>query len=374
MASIVKRKGKGGKSSYQVRYRLPPGPDGKRLQATKTFKKSTDAKVFRAKVEVDQFGGLPVANSKIKMSDLFDRVLKEHAELSLAPGSVAQYRGAFKNQLGPAFGHLRASDVKPVHVQRFYRSMIEDAGLAENTARKLVVNLGTCFNLGIEWGLVVRNPVRGIKWPKMQRLEYRVLDEEQARLLIATVKGTDFHLPLVLPLHGGFREGEVLGLQWDCIDFENNTISIKRNFTDVTGARHIYGNLKTESSRRNVWVDDDVMTSLRDRLEFFREEVRMGRLERVPEQVCARSNGRMLLRKTLWTWFKRALQKADLDDLRYHDLRHTHATLLLRMGVPVHLVSRRLGHASIQVTLRFYAHVIPGDDRQVGEVIGKLLS
>ena len=178
MASIVKRKGKGGKSSYQVRYRLPPGPDGKRLQATKTFKKSTDAKVFRAKVEVDQFGGLPVANSKIKMSDLFDRVLKEHAELGLEPGSVAQYRGAFKNQLGPAFGHLRASDVQPVHVQRFYRSMVEDAGLSENTARKLVINLGTCFNLGIEWGLVVRNPVRGIKWPKMKRREYRVLDEE----------------------------------------------------------------------------------------------------------------------------------------------------------------------------------------------------
>ena len=99
----------------------------------------------------------------------------------------------------------------------------------------------------------------------------------------------------------------------------------------------------------------------------------MGRLEWVPEQVCARSNGRMLLRKTLWTWFKRALQAADLGDLRYHDLRHTHATLLLRLGVPVHLVSRRLGHTSIQVTLRFYAHVMPGDDRQVGEAIGKLL-
>ena len=233
MASIVKRKGKGGKSSYQVKYRLPPGPDGKRLQATKTFHKSTDAKVFRAKVEVDQFGGLPVANSKIKMSDLFDRVLKEHAELALAPGSVVQYRGAFKNQLGPAFGHLRASDVQPVHVQRFYRSMIEDAGLSENTARKLVINLGTCFNLAIEWGLVVRNPVKGFKWPKMQRREYRVLDEEQARLLIATVKGTDFHLPLVLPLHGGFREGEVLGLQWDCIDFENNMSRAAAKHTTV---------------------------------------------------------------------------------------------------------------------------------------------
>ena len=200
-----------------------------------------------------------------------------------------------------------------------------------------------------------------------------MLDAAGARLLLETARGTDYHIPVLLALSAGLRHGEVLGLQWDCVDFETNSIHVTRSMVYLRGKGHRYADPKTPTSVRAIAVSSDVMDVLWARQAFLQEEFRKRGVVESQPQVCTLPDGRTMQRSALGRGFKRLLKKAGLPDLRFHDLRHSHATLLLRERIPPHHVQRRLGHANIITTMSIYAHIIPGDDKTLGDVIWNIL-
>ena len=371
LASIERIQGKNG-VSYKVRYRLPPGEDGNRKWETKTFRRKKDAALFRAEIDRSIYRGDFAGESRITVRELCDRVMRDHVEVRLAENTVRSYRSTFSNRILPAFGDLRITEVRRQDAQRFYRDLV-DGGVGVPSAKKAVLRLSTVLNLAVEWELLTRNPVRGVKLPKETRRELTVLDAAGARLLLETAEGNDYHIPVLLALSAGLRLGEVLGLQWDCVDFETNSIHVTRSMVYSGGKGHRYAEPKTPSSVRAIAVHSDVMDVLRARQAFLNEEFsKRGVVESQP-QVCAFPDGRLMKRSALHRGFKRLLKKAGLPDMRFHDLRHTHATLLLQRGHPVHHVQRRMGHATIVTTLNTYAHIFPGDDKTLGDAIWNIL-
>ena len=372
MASIYRRVGKKGVVTYQVKYKGPPDASGKRLMRSKTFRLKKDASRFKAEAESDQYQGVYVADSKMPCSELFEEVLDVLRSSDFSPVTVVGYKSIIDNHLRPAFGAVKLSDVTRRSLNAFVQTL-SSKDLSPVTVRNVLGKFLAILHRAVDWEYISVNPAQRLVLPKLKPREYTVLDEFQAKALITAAEGTVFYLLMLLALHTGFRMGELLGLQFDCVDWERNELRVERSMKSVTGHRNFLGEPK-HGSRRTVWVEDVVMEALRVRKLLLEEEWKRRGLVDPPRQVLAFLDGRIMLSEAARTGFKKLLAVSGNVDMRMHDMRHTNSTLLLRDRCPVHTVSKRLGHKDVATTMRTYAHAIQGDDKELGQAIGRILS
>ena len=360
-------------SSWELRWDGPRTEDGKRNPQRKTFrgsKKAAEAELNRLMADL---GKADVEKrSEMTVKDL-SRLFLEERVIDLRPGSLAEYERFFRRYLLPECGGMSLVDLDRNVCQKVVNRMVS-AGLAPSTVQSRYAYLSGLFSWAVRCRYLNESPVAGVTLPPLPDESVgKALTAEQALAVLELYEGTPYWLPVFLALHTGLRPGEVLGLCWPDVDLDGGSLFVRHTLHKVSG-RPVLGPPKNRSSRRVVALSPSVVGVLRELREVrpsrfwcgFQEyvgsEVRFcTEVVDIP-QVCSRADGVLL---TVHSWegaFRRCIRRGELEPLRPHDLRHTHATLLLLEGVPIHVVSKRLGHSNIDITVSTYGHLLPNSD------------
>ena len=259
----------------------------------------------------------------------------------------------------PIVGKVPLVKLNAQHIQSLYAQKL-DEGLSSTTVRHLHAVLHRALKAAMRLGLVQRNVTEMVDAPRMARHEMETFSPEEARRLLATAKGDRFEALYVLALSTGMRQGELLALRWREVDLNAFTLRVTATL-QYTPDGYVFAEPKTAYSRRLVALSSIAVDALREhKLRQVEEQSRLGSawhdLDLVfPNTIGKPMDGIHLLQRE----YLPLLQKAGLKRIRFHDLRHTAATLLLLNGIHPKVVSEMLGHADVVITLKLYSHVLP---------------
>lgn len=355
-----------GKSSWSIVLDLGRGCDGKRLQKWHTVRGSKrDAERELARLVHELETGAYVEPTKMTVAELLQRWLADYARANVSGKTYERYAEIIRNSLIPALGHHQLTKLHPLHIQAFYADMLENGrkngprgGLSPMTVRHYHRVLRKALHDAVRWRLLGRNPAEAVDAPRVVRKEMKVLDIAQVSQLLRAAEGSRFHIPIVLAIATGLRRGEILALRWEDVDLNAGMITVRRAL-EQTRQGIGFKQPKTPKSRRMVVLPEFAVGLLRTQ----REAQAVQKLVLSPgyqdtDLVCTEADGRLMNPEHLSRCFHGVLKQAGLPDVRFHDLRHTHATILLREGIPAKVVAERLGHSTIVLTLDTYSHVL----------------
>ena len=249
--------------------------------------------------------------------------------------------------------------------------------LSEKTISEYHRLISSILAKAVQWQVIPSNPCDRAEAPRAERKEAVNLDEMQAAELLSCLQDEPikFKTAVTLTLYTGMRRGEVCGLNWSDIDFENGLININKavTYTPETGLQE--GQTKTRGSKRIISIPDSMLALLKVyKKEQLKIRFSMGDQWIVSDKVFTNDSGGLLSPDTLSAWFKHFLKRHDLLDIHYHTLRHTAATLLIAGGVDVATVSKRLGHSDKSTTLNIYTHAIKSADKAAAEKLEAMLA
>lgn len=341
--------------------------DGKRRRKTFYGKTRREAQEQLTAALRTRQQGLPVITERQTIAEFLRRWLRDSARPQLRPLTYVTYEGIVEHHLIPAFGPLQLQALTPQHVQRFLNDR-SAAGLAPATVRNILRVLHRSLEIAARWGLVARNVASLVDGPRMVRSEVRPLTPEEARRFLDAVAGDRLEALYTVALATGLRQGEMLGLRWSGVDLTRGTITVTTALQLIDGAPRLV-EPKSATSRRVVVLPAIAVDALRrHRASQLEERLRVGEAWNAEwDLVFAGPTGDPLSSRSLRDAFKRHLKAAELGDSRFHDLRHSCASLLLAQGVPARVVMETLGHSSIQMTLNTYSHVMPVLTRQAAD-------
>lgn len=348
------------------------GSDGKRHYlhgATKAEAKEKLAAALR-----DKASGLFVAGPSQTVGELLETWLR-HKRSSLAPRTVVRYEGLIAQHIVPAIGSVQIRKLMPQHLAELYLQL--GASLSPRTIGQVHAVLHGALKQAVAWHAIARNPVgreAGVVAPKPARREMRFLDTSQVRQMLDAVGGDPLEVLYVAAVFTGLRLGELLGLRWRDLDLDGRQLTVRHTLTRDAGA-WILRQPKTPHSRRTIRLAPAVVDALR-----AHRLVEAERLLGFGHRIAADT----LVFSDRWgdpvnPWhvteraFKPLLRRAGLPVIRFHDLRHTFASMMLSEGVRIDIVSRMLGHSSPAITLSVYAHLMPGDEEAAVERLQRRL-
>jgi integrase len=310
----------------------------------------------------------------LKAGQYLERWLMDSVLDTVRPTTYERYEQIVRIHIRPALGGVKLKNLTPVHVRGLYREKLQ-AGLSPRTVQYIHVTLHKALKQAVQDVLIPRNATEAVKAPQVRRQEIRPLSAEQVKVLLETACGDRLEALFVLAIHTGLRQGELLGLKWEDVDLESGTLRVRRTLGTTKGGPMLTAP-KTKGNRRSVKLTQGALDALRSHLKRQLQEIdRAGSLWRENGLVFASETGEPVNRHHLTSRrFKALLTRAQLPEIRFHDLRHTCATLLLTKNVNPKIVSEMLGHASIAITLDTYSHVLPNMRDQAAQAMEEALS
>ncbi len=343
---------------------------GRRLTAYRKTQREAREWIREALAQVAT--GLTVERSRATVGEYL-RYWLEMSRPTLRPKTSQQYEQIVQQHIAPDLGAVRLKDVRPDHVQALYNRRLA-AGVGRRTVRLVHAVLHRAFGRAVRWGLMGRNPADAVDKPQAPHREMRVLTVEQVRALLDAARGHRLEALFHLALSIGLREGELLGLMWSDIDWQERTLQVQRQVQRVTGQGKLLVEPKTKAGRRVVALGEQDLAQLREqRRRQATERLFAGAKWQDGGLVFATTIGTMLEQSKVYKQFRALLGAAGLPAIRFHDLRHTSATIQLAAGIPANVVQQRLGHASIDMTLGIYAHVIREMQQDAAERMDRVL-
>ena len=291
----------------------------------------------------------------------------------LRPRTLQRYEELGRLHLIPVLGRVQLSQLGPQHVREVHRRML-DAGISPTTAHHAHAVLHRALADAVRWGLVPRNAAGLVRPPRMVSAEMRTLTSEQVKLLCRAAAESPFEALYVVAVTTGMRQGELLALRWSAIDLARRTVQVTGTVTKV-GSQLLITPPKTARSRRAVVLTPQAVAALeRHRLRQDQDRARLGVVWADSDLVFTTAVGGLLERDQVVRGdFVPLLKRAGLPPIRFHDLRHTAATLLLSQGVHPKVASEMLGHATVAITLDRYSHVTETMQRAAAQSIADLL-
>jgi integrase len=298
----------------------------------------------------------------------------------LRPKTFASYKSVIELHIVPYIGRIRLGKLQADDLDGLYVELLRDgnrrgktpSGLSPASVRYVHRVLRKALGDAHRKGIVARNVAPLADSPKPSAdgrpRTIHVWDAAELRRFLDAVVDHRHHTLFSIAAKTGMRRGELLGLRWADIDFERSTITIRRAVA-VVGWSLSIADVKTRTGCRTI----DVSGSALDALRSHRERDKRDGSDST-RLVFARPDGELLHPEYVSRTFDRLVAKHGLTRIRFHDLRHTHATLLLKLSIPVKVVSERLGHASPGFTLNVYQHVLPGMQAEAAQVFDRLLS
>lgn len=294
--------------------------------------------------------------------------LENSAKPTIRASTYRSYERTIRTNVSPIIGGVRLSKLRATHIQSLYAAL-QERGLAAGTIRTACAVLKRALSDAERFNLIASNPARLVKPPKLEHREMQVLTAEQVRAFLSEAKGDRCWPLFVVAVHSGMRQAELLGLEWPDVDFARQTITVSRTASYV-GSKLVVDAPKTRKSLRTIDASAAVLDALNvQRAMLLREGQASCRLIFPSQQGTVQHRSNITRRH-----FAPTLKAAELPNIRFHDLRHTAASLMLQSGVNAKIVAERLGHATVNITLGIYAHVMPGMGRDASDRLDALLS
>ncbi|QYJ15625.1 Tn916 family transposase [Rubrobacter xylanophilus DSM 9941] len=305
--------------------------------------------------------GLTFDARNLTVGGYLDLWLRDSVQDTVRLTTYQGYERVVRLHIKPALGRVKLDRLTPAHVRGLYRERLE-AGLAPRMVQLVHAILHKALGQAVNDGLIPRNVTETVKAPRPVKKEMRPLSPAQARTLLQAARGDRLEALYTLALTTGMRQGELLGLKWEDIDLEGGILQVRRTLSTATGGGFGFNPPKTAKSRRSIRLPELALSSLRrHRRSQLEERMKLAGLWQDHDLVFTTGVGTPMSRADLITRsFKPLLRRAGLPDIRFHDLRHTCATLLLSRGAHAKLVQELLGHSTIAMTLDTYSHVLPG--------------
>jgi integrase len=378
--AITKREGKRG-VSYRVTEDFPSDPiTGKRKQRTETFRTRKEAESREREWMTEIERGTAIDGGKMTFGEYLAHWLDTYAKHNVRLSTCTSYTGYCKNHIIPALGSIMLRKLSPTHIKDLYQAKLtggrldgKQGNLAPRTVKYLHSIIREALQHAFEQNLIARTVADAVKPPKGSRPPIKVWNEEEARTFLKAAQDAPYAPLWLVLLATGVRRGEALGLRWKDVDLGKGTISIRQTFVEVNG--HIsFGEPKTKAGRRTIELDPACVAALtahRDTQTFRRKAA--GDAWRDYDLVFTTADGNWISPRNVEREHYAIVKKAALPSLSLHGLRHTCATLLLLHNVNPKIVSERLGHANIGITLDTYSHVLPTMQKQAAEAIGAAL-
>lgn len=351
---------------------------GKRRQSLRQgFRTKRQAEEALAEAQKTVIDGTVVANSNIRLDEFLDEWLVGQ-EARLRPSSHHSYVMAGK-RLKRHLGKYKIQALTPLQIEKFYAELLDHGqrngkGLSPKTVKNTHVVLRKALADAERLGLVHRNAAAAARGPSVTRPEMTTWSSDQLKAFSTVAQESRMRNAFTILASTGMRRGEALGLRWVDVDFDSSQLAIVQTVSTVD-SKVVVGQPKTSGSRRTVYVHDATIKALRQQRQLQAEE----RLAAGPawdtdnDLVFRNVTGGPVNPDWFSRHFDKLVEQADVPRIRLHDLRHTNATLSLKAGVHPKVVSERLGHSSIAITLDLYSHVTPGISREAAATVESMM-
>lgn len=309
--------------------------------------------------EIDD--GTHTEPSKMKVSQWLDEWLSNYA-MNIKPATRSAYEEHIRVHIKPALGDISLKQLSTRDIQQLYTSLLNERELSPKTVRNIHGVLHRTLEQAKMLGYVKINPADAAVTPRVEKKQVEALDADDVGKFLTAIKGSKYEYPLFVAVSTGLRQGELLGLTWDCVDFEHGLLLINKQHNRVKGDTEFrFASLKNDKARV-LTVADEVIDVLK--LQKEKQDTWVAALgndwNNSDNLVFTTEFGRYINNKILYQNFKRIAKKLGKPDLRFHDLRHTYAVNSLRAGDDIKTVQENLGHATASFTLSTYAHATPG--------------
>ena len=374
---MARRRGgirKRGADSWLVSFFVGFDENGKRKDFLRTVRgPRKDAERFLQERLREYENGQLTADPALTLDDYFGRWLESFSKVRNSArtsyGDESIYNRYFRNTIGrKKLEKLQALDIQSVYAGLTRR------GLSPQTIKHAHALIRKCLNQAVKWKLIVQNPALLVETPRVQRSERRVLAPDEARRFIAACEDDPFGLVFEFALLTGMRPEEYLAVKWEDIDFERNTVRVRRAIVRHKG-NWTFNEPKTSRSRRTIVLPGSLMRKVvihRQKQSFA--QLKAMNLWEDNDLVFCNEFGRPLhIPNLTYRHFRPTLEKARLPQIRLYDLRHSHATLLLSADEHPKVVAERLGHSTIVLTLDTYSHVLPTMQKRATDKLDKMI-
>ena len=362
---IIKR----GKNSYSIAVSL--GKDattGKYKQqwvSVKGTKKEAEKRLSEILNQLDN--GAFMLPSKTTLAEYLERWLKEYAWPNLAPRTAEGYESIIHRHLIPSLGNTPLTQLKPEHLQRYYSEKLADGrydgrgALNPTTVSHHHTCLHRALKMALKWGLISRNPADAVTPPRPQRSEIHTMNEDDITRFLEAAKATPYYVLFYQALFTGMRRSELLALRWCDIDLLLCQAHITRTLHHLRTGEIVIRAPKSAKGRRMVALSPSAALLLQEHSDRqAAQRAILGIPLKDDDLVFSDFEGKPLLPDTVSHVWAKLVKRAGLEGIRFHDARHTHASLMLKQGVHPKVVQERLGHATISTTLDLYSHIAPG--------------
>lgn len=369
---IIKR----GNRTWLVRIFLGRDAKGKQMFHRKTIHGTKkDAETYRNKVARDRDMGTFIEPAVLAVKDYLDKWLKTAARPRLRERTHDDYSELLKRYVRPSLGEKRLCDVRPLDIQNLYADMTT-RGLSARTVRYTHAILSSAFKQAIKWHMLIYNPCEAVELPRIERREMKAFAPKEAERFLKAAKGNEHGVIFAFALATGMRPEEYLGLKWSDLDLQQGTAIVRRVLIRRKGGGWYFGEPKTSRSRRTVPLPTTLVKMLKaHRRKQIAARLKAGAAYQNNDLVFATGEGTPHNSRNLaQRHFQAILKSAELSlKFRLYDLRHSCATLLLVAGENPKVVSERLGHASVVLTLDTYSHVLPSMQQAATEKLERVL-
>lgn len=317
---------------------------------------------------------------KITVGQWLDTWLEEYVKPTKKPKTYEKYKSGVEQYIKPYIGNTPLSKVKAPDVQRLYNRLLKEGGKKKHgiscyTVHGVHVNLHAAFDQALKVGLVTRNIIEAADAPRIIRCEVKPMTAQQAQKLLAIAKetGAREYIAVLLALQTGMRKGEIFGLKWQDVDFDKMTISVQRALS-TTGKAVYIDAPKTARSRRLISITPNLAKELKQyrRLQI-EQKLAMGPNYDDQGFIIATKIGTPYHPNEFHKVYRKMLKAIKLEEFDFHVLRHTHASILFQQGVHPKVVQERLGHASINMTMDIYGHLMPGMQETAVQALNEVL-
>lgn len=297
--------------------------------------------------------GTLVDPSDMTFSDFLNKWVKNYVENELKQTTRDVYKNCIQAYIKPSLGKIKISEIKPFHLQEFYTEMLES--LAPGTIQKCHNIIRKSLKHAVAWEMIKKNPAENVSPPRDNDNEMIIWTEEEAGKFLEEVKNHRYYPLYYLALETGLRRGEILGLKWNNVDLQNRVIYVRESLV-LSNGKLIHQSVKSDSSKRSVALGKSIAEMLKFHRKKQQKELEVFQKD-TENYVFLSQEGSPVYPSSLRRHFNNTIQKLGISKIRFHDLRHYHATNLLEKGVHPKIVQERLGHSSIKITLDLYSHV-----------------
>lgn len=389
--SIEKR----GKNSYRLTVSEGFDLNGRPMIHRKTIHGTKkEAEVELAKFVTEVQNGLVIDGKSLKFSEFVEVWKRDYGSKELAPTTYKRYCRMLETRILPYFGHFYINKIRPTDIMKFYDLLEKDTQLVRKKGNngsktkkplsgKTILEhhrlLRAMLHRAVYWQLIVSNPAERVQPPRAKKPKRRSYDDEQTKILLEnleklTVEDTKYKVAIILTIFTGVRLGELMGLEWQDVDFRNGIISINRSSQYLSDMGVFTKVPKTESSIREIAIPEFIISLLKEYKLWYEEQKSLyGELWTNSDRLFVQADGKPMHPSSISKWFVKYVGTIGLPVINFHGLRHTNASLLVAQNIDIAVVSARLGHAQISTTLDFYVHPLLSHNRKAGYALENLL-